>query len=193
MTKYLKSGKTWQFPCLHKARKQCWFASHLIKRDIKSPWSTPEGAQESIAIDKDKFQENNSIKSGINMVVISICEEWNSTLKETLPGIIDNISLPLRWWNHAHNVFFSFLIFGKYMQNITIENITNIILYKCSHYDNLWCNQRWQIRHCDNSRFSVNESIHIPMGQHKKDVTPLLTHWSYVFLALTHWYWIVYI
>ena len=127
MTKYLKSGKTWQFPCLHKARKQCWFASHLIKRDIKSPWSTPEGAQESIAIDKDKFQENNSIKSGINMVVISICEEWNSTLKETLPGIIDNISLPLRWWNHAHNVFFSFLIFGKYIQNITIENITNII------------------------------------------------------------------
>ena len=24
------------------------------------------------------------------------------------------------------------------------------------------------------------------MGQCKKDVTPLLTHWSYVFLALTH-------
>ena len=26
------------------------------------------------------------------------------------------------------------------------------------------------------------------MGQCKKDVTPLLTHWSYVFLALTHRY-----
>ena len=25
------------------------------------------------------------------------------------------------------------------------------------------------------------------MGKCKKDVTPLLTHWSYVFLALTHW------
>ena len=25
------------------------------------------------------------------------------------------------------------------------------------------------------------------MGQCKKDVTPLLTHWSYVFLALTYW------
>ena len=24
------------------------------------------------------------------------------------------------------------------------------------------------------------------MGQRKKDVTPLLTHWSYVFVALTH-------
>ena len=28
----------------------------------------------------------------------------------------------------------------------------------------------------------------ISMGQYKKDVTPLLTHWSYVFLAVTHWY-----
>ena len=28
----------------------------------------------------------------------------------------------------------------------------------------------------------------IYMGWCKKDVTPLLTHWSYVFLALTHWY-----
>ena len=29
---------------------------------------------------------------------------------------------------------------------------------------------------------------HILMGQCKKDVTPLLMHWSYIFLALTHWY-----
>ena len=28
----------------------------------------------------------------------------------------------------------------------------------------------------------------ISMGYYKKDVTPLLTHWSYVFLALTHRY-----
>ena len=28
----------------------------------------------------------------------------------------------------------------------------------------------------------------ISMGQCKKDVTPLLTHWSYAFLALTPWY-----
>ena len=26
------------------------------------------------------------------------------------------------------------------------------------------------------------------MGQCNKDITPLLTHWSYIFLALTHWY-----
>ena len=29
-------------------------------------------------------------------------------------------------------------------------------------------------------------TVHTSMGQCKKDVTPLLTHWSYVFLALTH-------
>ena len=28
----------------------------------------------------------------------------------------------------------------------------------------------------------------ILMGSCKKDITPLLMHWSYVFLALTHWY-----
>ena len=27
------------------------------------------------------------------------------------------------------------------------------------------------------------------MGLCKKDVTPLLTHWSYIFLALTHWFY----
>ena len=26
------------------------------------------------------------------------------------------------------------------------------------------------------------------MGECKKDVTPVLTHWSYLFFALTHWY-----
>ena len=30
------------------------------------------------------------------------------------------------------------------------------------------------------------------MGQCEKDVTSLLRHWSYVFLALTHWYIICY-
>ena len=30
--------------------------------------------------------------------------------------------------------------------------------------------------------------IYISMALCKKDVTPLLTHWSYVFLALNHWY-----
>ena len=31
-------------------------------------------------------------------------------------------------------------------------------------------------------------SVVISMGLCKKDVTPLLTHWSYIFLALTHRY-----
>ena len=31
----------------------------------------------------------------------------------------------------------------------------------------------------------------ISMGQCKKDVTSLLAHWSYIFLALTHWYILV--
>ena len=30
--------------------------------------------------------------------------------------------------------------------------------------------------------------VHISMGWCKKDVTPLLTHWRYIFLALTHQY-----
>ena len=30
--------------------------------------------------------------------------------------------------------------------------------------------------------------IHILMGQCKKNVTPLLMYWSYISLALTHWY-----
>ena len=31
---------------------------------------------------------------------------------------------------------------------------------------------------------------YISMGKVKKDVTPLLTHWNYVFLATTYWYMI---
>ena len=34
----------------------------------------------------------------------------------------------------------------------------------------------------------ITQSNIIPMGWCKKDVTPLLTHWSYVFLALAHRY-----
>ena len=32
----------------------------------------------------------------------------------------------------------------------------------------------------------IYPQIYKSMGYHKKDVTPLLTHWSYVFFALTH-------
>ena len=36
--------------------------------------------------------------------------------------------------------------------------------------------------------------FNMSMGLCKKDVTPLLTHWSYVYLALTHWYvFVIYI
>ena len=31
------------------------------------------------------------------------------------------------------------------------------------------------------------QQIHKTVGYCKKDLTPLLTHWSYIFLALTHW------
>ena len=34
----------------------------------------------------------------------------------------------------------------------------------------------------------IHDELMISMGQCKKDVTPLLTHWSYVILALTHRY-----
>ena len=34
---------------------------------------------------------------------------------------------------------------------------------------------------------AIKASHCVSLGLCKKDVTPLLTHWSYVFLALTHW------
>ena len=38
---------------------------------------------------------------------------------------------------------------------------------------------------------ATDQFLLISMGQCKKDVTPLLMHWSYVFLALTHWFVLV--
>ena len=38
------------------------------------------------------------------------------------------------------------------------------------------------------SHSHLYQSMQISMGQCKKDVTPLLMHWSYIFLALTHRY-----
>ena len=32
------------------------------------------------------------------------------------------------------------------------------------------------------------DNAHIYLGKCKEEVTPLLMHWSYIFLALTHWY-----
>ena len=36
--------------------------------------------------------------------------------------------------------------------------------------------------------FESNHCMYISMGYCKKDLTPLLMHWSYIFLALTHRY-----
>ena len=45
--------------------------------------------------------------------------------------------------------------------------------------------------YCDRWISYTTHRIYISMGYCKKDVTPLLTHWSYVFLALTHRYGLV--
>ena len=39
-----------------------------------------------------------------------------------------------------------------------------------------------------NDVIQSSKAINISIGYCKKDVTPLQTHWSSVFLALTHWY-----
>ena len=38
------------------------------------------------------------------------------------------------------------------------------------------------------SSVTLGRADYISMGWCKKDVTPLLTHWSYIFIALTQWY-----
>ena len=51
--------------------------------------------------------------------------------------------------------------------------ILNIIIWSTNHYKKI---------------INSHRIFDISMGQCKKDVTPLLKHWSYVFLALTHRY-----
>ena len=46
-------------------------------------------------------------------------------------------------------------------------------------------NGRWL---CDMMFYLLVEYILRSMGLHKKDVTPLLTHWRYVIIALTYWH-----
>ena len=57
-----------------------------------------------------------------------------------------------------------------------------IIIYNhlCQHADGLQGNNVVHSKNCQQCWVSNS------MGLCKKDVTPLLTHWSYVFLALTH-------
>ena len=80
------------------------------------------------------------------------------------PQCVKALSLP--WWlNHWWHGM-------RRSQVISIHDITLVIpeisINKISRNDIEW--------------------KYILMGQCKKDVTPLLTHWSYVFLALTHRY-----
>ena len=50
---------------------------------------------------------------------------------------------------------------------------------------NWWLSK--SVKECKTWRSKYSWII-ISMGQCKKDVTPLLKHWRYVFLTLTHWY-----
>ena len=51
-------------------------------------------------------------------------------------------------------------------------------------------NLQWMHKRIRNiNKIDAKFPLHIiSMGYCKKDITPLLTHWSYVFLALTHWF-----
>ena len=51
----------------------------------------------------------------------------------------------------------------------------------------------WLIKKINHNKMHFNQTLFmistvISMGYCKKDVTPLLTHWSYIFLAITHWF-----
>ena len=64
------------------------------------------------------------------------------------------------------------------------SNIT--ALHKNKHHDTSM-KPLLIFQHIVQYHWSREKTAHkISMGQCKKDVTPLLTHWSYVFLALTH-------
>ena len=54
-----------------------------------------------------------------------------------------------------------------------------IIVYRYIVFCNGTCNAEFILG-------NIETYIFILMGWWKKDVTPLLTHWSYVFLALSH-------
>ena len=82
------------------------------------------------------------------------------------------------------------------------QTVSNKILY-CpwdkNFYESHWCVyfNMWSLQLIISvtlkySVYSFGVPLIRSMGFCKKDITPLLTHWSYVFLALTHWddiYW----
>ena len=68
-----------------------------------------------------------------------------------------------------------------------------ILMAKCitaiqyAKYQNNWAIEKY-VKAAEKLELKFSFRRIISLGQRKKDVTPLLTHWSYVFLALTHCY-----
>ena len=94
----------------------------------------------------------------------------------------------IKWWLLQHRTLH---LWG-------LSGVANIRLWPCANQASDAITQWGRgVQECivciETSGVATYESVwyiitHIrSKGKCKKDVTPLLTHWSYVFLALTHW------
>ena len=116
--------------------------------------------------------------------VTGLCAGNSPVTGEFLAQRVSNAEIVSIWWRH-HDLHISFC---KHSSNLSILwykalgiccRLGLLLLYCCLWN---WCRiliVTWSV---------IQLVTHILMGWCKKDLTPMLTHWSYVFLALTHWY-----
>ena len=94
------------------------------------------------------------------------------------------------WYYSYHFPFITYVIQkwvsckSKFVQNHT-DQFLNIV-----HWQTIW---NTVIILWSTFYGAIYTCKDISMGLCKKDVTPSLVHWSYVFLALTHWYVITFV
>ena len=110
------------------------------------------------------IHENASENIVCEMAAILSKGRWVKTMTEYQKGYSVLLAMATRWL--ACHLFS--MLSSKSMLNRTQENRIQIEILKKS--------------------FKKRLVDVIPMVKSKKDITPLLTHWSYAFLALTHRY-----
>ena len=106
-----------------------------------------------------------------NLMEIQLCSH---------PSGFDAITMKFCIWHNSSAV----VAWTKFSSDIMTNN--GVTLNHISHQ--IWISMEKSVNEMGPESKLTSISVTILMGQCKKDVTPLLTHWSYVFLALTHWY-----
>ena len=86
-------------------------------------------------------------------------------------------------WVSWHLKTMAIWFFSKSFKSLT--EVNNKEYSKALHYCPL-CRKSPSHQWIPSQRASNAENVSISIRYRKKDVTPLLTHWSYIFLALTH-------